>query len=323
MTAHFRDGRWQGLDAATAMELSGYFQARGRYELAQGLHAIGTEWYEREVLSKMLPGDTNGEGKPFTQILEEYKQRLAEFPLLLVTRSRLLESLNGLAEEIYRDKLKTLVKHEGSTAFGVVCNQLVRGGWIRQEKTGKKYTIYPEGTAPVSDELFASTEMNRRAEANRLAAEIQHDPDYYEVIEAEPIPRKPMTPELQQILDDARQAGYFVQDDHANDGLILIRPYFEYELFLAEHPEENLVHEPIPLPCGTALIWKPENNSLPKGLTIWPDHMAHRMDVKPGSAEDITDYAVMLARFWGSNPDPRPSQRVPDKQLPKLPGGER
>ena len=34
-----------------------------------------------------------------------------------------------------------------------------------------------------------------------------------------------MTPELQQILEDARQAGYFVEDNHANDGSIQIRPY--------------------------------------------------------------------------------------------------
>ncbi len=46
MPAHFRDGRWLDLNAATAMELSRYFQARGRYEPAQGLHTIGTEWYE-------------------------------------------------------------------------------------------------------------------------------------------------------------------------------------------------------------------------------------------------------------------------------------
>ena len=41
----------------------------------------------------------------------------------------------------------------------MICNQLARGGWIRQEKAGKKYTIYPESTAPVSDELFVSQEI--------------------------------------------------------------------------------------------------------------------------------------------------------------------
>ena len=34
----------------------------------------------------------------------------------------------GHAGEIDRDKLKNLLKHEGSTAFGVICNQLARGG---------------------------------------------------------------------------------------------------------------------------------------------------------------------------------------------------
>ena len=88
----------------------------------------------------------------------------------------------------------------------------------------------------------AKNSQHRDEGRNRFDAVIyEMIPDDYEVMESEPILRKPMTPELQAILDDARQAGYFVQDDHANDGVILIRPYFEHELFLAEHPEEYLL----------------------------------------------------------------------------------
>ena len=70
------------LDAANAMELSGYFQARGRYELAKGLHAIGTEWFEQVIVRQAPPGETNDHGETPGQILDEYRQRLAEFPLL-------------------------------------------------------------------------------------------------------------------------------------------------------------------------------------------------------------------------------------------------
>jgi DNA-binding IclR family transcriptional regulator len=165
----------------------------------------------------------------YARFLEEYEQRLAEFPLLVATRSRLLELLNGRPEGIDREKLKTLVKHEGSTAFGVICNQLARGGWLRQEKNGKKYTLYPESTAPVSDEVFASQEIpppdvDERPIEEQLAEladmpETDEIPEGWELWEADPIIPRPMTPELQALLDDARRAGYFVRDDHANGGV--------------------------------------------------------------------------------------------------------
>jgi hypothetical protein len=293
MSSHFQDARWREVLEFSALGLSSYCLARGRYELAHELHAIGTESYERAILNKELPDKANDDGKRPSQFLEEYKQRLAEFPLLVATRSRLLESVIGRAEGIDRDKLKTAVKHEGSTAFGVICNQLARGGWIRQEKTGKKYTIYPESTVPISDELFISKEMPIPDENNPPVEDIydpgaSHEtPEGYELIGSDPIIRKPMTAELQQILDDARHAGYFVQDDHANDGLILIRPYFESEL------ADDDVLGLIPKPCGVPRVWKEAEEELPRGLTIWPDHTARRMDVKPWLAEDITDYAVM------------------------------
>ena len=298
MASRFQEGPWRDWYEANAMELSSYCLARGRYELAHELHAIGSRSYERQVINKAPLGDTNDDGKPLTQFLEEYRQRLAEFPLLVVTRSRILERLNGFAGGIDRDKLKTVVKHEGSIAFGVICNQLARGGWLRQEKTGKKYTIYPESSAPASDELFVSEEIVAREENARRIADIRmakieeslargEVPEGYELLEADPIVRKPMTPELQEILDDARQAGYLVLDSHANDGSFSIRPYFEFEL------EEDFMIYPVPKPCGTPLVCKKEDRELHRGLTIWPDHMARRMDVKPWLAEDITDYAVM------------------------------
>jgi hypothetical protein len=209
----------------------------------------------------------------------------------------LLENLNGRGEGIDREKLKALVKHEGSTAFGVICNQLAKGGWLRQEKNGKKYTLYPESTAPASDELFVSQEipapdLDERPIEEQLAesadmADTNEIPEGWELWEGDPIIRKPMTPELQAILDDARQAGYLVLDDHANEGSILIRPYYEYEL------DENFILYSVPKPCGTPRISKTGDRQLEKGLDIGPDLVAHRLDVKPAYAEGITDYEVM------------------------------
>jgi hypothetical protein len=311
MSAGFQDQRWQGWHLASAMWMSSYCLARGRYELALELWAIGTEWYEREVANNASLGDTNDYGKPFRQFLEEFRQRLAEFPLLLVTRSRLLETLNGFAGGIDRNKLKAMVKHEGSSTFGVICNQLARGGWLRQEKIGKKYTVYPESTAPVSDELFVSKQLRAPEENDRSMAMSDESaasfeiPEGYELVESDPIVSRPMTPELQQIVDDARQAGYYVQDDHANGGAIIIRPYFEYEL------DEDFILHPVPKPCGVPLIQRKGDRGLPKGLTILPDHTAHRADVKPWLAEDITDYAAMRSVL---GLEPRPATQ-PDQSM--------
>jgi hypothetical protein len=307
MSAQFQEQRFRRWYELNATEQSSYCNARGRYELAHELHAIHTEWYEREVVNKGHLGETADDGKPFKQTLEEYRQRLAEFPLLVVTRSRILECLNGLSAGIDREKLKTVAKHEGSTAFGVICNQLARGGWIRQEKTGKQFMIYPANNPPANDDVFISTELPPPKDLDDPTAVIHQTqaseeiPEGYEYVEADPIVHRPMTPELQQILDDARQAGYFVSDDSWQDGAIFIRPYFEHEL------KEDFTLSTVPRPLGTPLVYKSEDRGLPRGLTIWPDHMARRMDVKPWLAEDITDYAVMRS-VLGLAPRPATEQ---------------
>jgi hypothetical protein len=52
MSSRFQEGRWRDWYEANAMELSTFCLARGRYEVARELHAIGTECYEREVVNK-------------------------------------------------------------------------------------------------------------------------------------------------------------------------------------------------------------------------------------------------------------------------------
>jgi hypothetical protein len=170
MSNRFLDGRWRDWYEVNAMELSRFCLARGRYELAGELHAISTDWYEREVANKPQPGDTVADRQRTRGVLREYKDRLAEFPLLVATRSRFLDSLKANVGGIERDKFKNQISHQGSTTFGVICNQLARGSWIRQEKTGKKLTLYPVATPPPGDDVFARTELPTPGELDAKAA---------------------------------------------------------------------------------------------------------------------------------------------------------
>ena len=141
------------------MELSAFCLTRGRYELAGDLLAIVTEWYEGEVVNKAWPRDTSADPKRYRQVLAQYEERLAELQLLVATRSRVLESLNDNAGGIDRDKLESRLKHDGSTVFGVICDQLARGGWLRQEKTRTSFMLYPTATPPPSDDVFVRQEL--------------------------------------------------------------------------------------------------------------------------------------------------------------------
>jgi hypothetical protein len=64
MPAYFQDAHSRVWYETNAMQFSGFCLARGRYELAHELHAIGTEWYEREIVSKTGLGETNDPRAP-------------------------------------------------------------------------------------------------------------------------------------------------------------------------------------------------------------------------------------------------------------------
>ena len=104
-------------------------------------------------------------------------------------------------------------------------------------------------------------QLQLRWENWSMAVEDDDNPDDYELLESDERVRKPMSAELQQILDDARAAGFQVDPD----------------------------------PDGSILIVKLRDDGLPEGIMIGPDHVAHRLDVKPWLAEDISDYAMMRA----------------------------
>ncbi len=159
MPTYFRGGEQSDWYAVNAMELSKFCLARGRYEIAYELHLIGTENYERTVVLKPDPGDSPDDRDRYREVLASYNDHLSEFPKLFETKIRLLAALSDHPQGIERGKLNSEVKHAGATTFGVICNQLAKGGWLRQEKTGNRYMLYPEGTPPMSDEDFAKREL--------------------------------------------------------------------------------------------------------------------------------------------------------------------
>ncbi len=152
------------------MELSSHCRARGRYEIALELHDIGTERYEREVILKPQPGDTAEDRKKYREILADYKADRAEFPFLISTRARLLETISKHQDGIDRNKLKGEIQHQGSTTFGTICNQLERGDWMRQHhKDGKNFVLFPAMSQLSSDQEFISAEIPTPAELRRRA----------------------------------------------------------------------------------------------------------------------------------------------------------
>jgi hypothetical protein len=169
LPSYVSQGEWHDWYETNAMSLSNQCRARGRYEIAFELHVIATAWYEQNVVRMKQPGDTPEFRKRCRQLLAEYRAYNAEFPLLIATGNRLVEHLTHTQTAIERNKLKAIIGHQGVTAFGTICNQLDRGGWIQQRKEGKKTLVYP-GSSPVSsDDKFIASEIPTPAELRRKA----------------------------------------------------------------------------------------------------------------------------------------------------------
>ena len=73
---------------------------------------------------------------------------------LIQLRPRLLDILARYPEGIERRQLAQALAYTGDTAFGVICNQLARGGFLRQEKIGGKYILLPAPSTPITNAQF-------------------------------------------------------------------------------------------------------------------------------------------------------------------------
>ncbi len=157
MPRHFPECDRIDWHSVNAIELSRFCRARGRYELARELLELGKEWYEK--FARPERKSDASDRQRYRDVLASFKEDLTEFPLLIDTRDRLISVLGDHPQGIDRDKLKKEVIHKGVSSFGVICIQLAQGGWLRQEKSGKKYTLYLERTPPANDEVFVKNEI--------------------------------------------------------------------------------------------------------------------------------------------------------------------
>lgn len=126
------------------------FSAHGRYEIARLAQAMEADWYDKRVVQKTTNPD---ELEDFRAYLKAYREKVMEYQILIDTRKRILTELLNHPTGIPREKLAKLVPHSGVTKFGVICNQMARGGWLRQEGD-KKFVVYPVSVNPKPNSIF-------------------------------------------------------------------------------------------------------------------------------------------------------------------------
>lgn len=146
---------------ANAQGIASHCLARGRYELALQFHRMHISFWE-SVVSHPEPCETREDRRIAREQLKFAVQKLSEFPLLVESRGRLIDLVAGYPDGVERNTLKDALGHKGETAFGVICNQLARGGWIVQKQAGKKQTLFPSKASLDADETFLRVEINSR-----------------------------------------------------------------------------------------------------------------------------------------------------------------
>ncbi len=93
-------------------------ERRGRYELALEFQKIGTNWYERNVVRKASPYETEEEKKRFRQYLREYKGKIKIYPHLSIIRNDIITKLINYPNGIERKDLVNLIEYKGLINFG-------------------------------------------------------------------------------------------------------------------------------------------------------------------------------------------------------------
>jgi len=136
-------------------------ERRGRYELALQFQKIGANWYEHNVVRKPSPYETAEEKKRFREYLREYKGKIKIYPHLSLIRDDIIIKLRNYPNGIERKDLMTLVEYKGLINFGAFCNQLEKGGWIKQIKRGKKIIVISSENKMIDDADFLRLEILR------------------------------------------------------------------------------------------------------------------------------------------------------------------
>jgi hypothetical protein len=153
--------RYKDAEEVNAIDYASKCERRGRYELALEFQKIGANWYERNVVNKPSPYDTEEYKKTFRQNLKEYKNKLTIYPHLSIIRNDIINKLRNYPNGIERKDLFTLVEYKGLINFGAFCNQLEKGGWIKQIKKGKNIIVISSDKRIISDADFLNIEIFR------------------------------------------------------------------------------------------------------------------------------------------------------------------
>jgi hypothetical protein len=153
--------RYKDAEEVNAIDYASKCERRGRYELALEFHKIGTNWYERNVVNKPSPYDTEEYKKIFRQNLKEYENKLIIYPHLSIIRNDIINKLRNYPNGIERKDLFTLVEYKGLINFGAFCNQLEKGGWVKQIKKGKNIIVMSSDKKLISNADFLKLEVFR------------------------------------------------------------------------------------------------------------------------------------------------------------------
>ena len=136
-------------------------ERRGRYELALEFQKIGAKWYERNIVKKSTPYETKEDKNRYRVYLREFRGKLKIYPHLVNVRDNLRKIVENYPGGIDRKLLLNLVEYKGYINFGAFCNQLEKGGWIKQIKKGKNIIVMPPDKKVIIDSDFLRLELFR------------------------------------------------------------------------------------------------------------------------------------------------------------------
>ena len=148
---------WCEVDVVNGTSFSKQARAKGRYEVAEAFYRVGVAHYGDTMVGNRDPSlrFTEEDLERFETYYRDWLAYTPEFALLVKTRERLIHELAAHPDGIARDKLKTAVGHSGVTQWGVICNQLAKGGFIRQEDK----ILFPADTSPITNQEFLAQEI--------------------------------------------------------------------------------------------------------------------------------------------------------------------
>ena len=156
---------WRDVDDPNGLSYSTYSRARAHYEIALEFLKLHVESFERSVRRMKAPEDSAEDRRHARMSLADMKANLKAFskecPPLIEVRGRVLAAVAGKPDGCDGKSLQNAVNFRGKTKFGVVLNQLERGGWVRIEESGTKMIIHEVPIPPSTNQEFVLREASR------------------------------------------------------------------------------------------------------------------------------------------------------------------